>query len=304
MLAYPTPTFDAKTILQAPGYRPAGRGSQLVYEEQPEASTPLNLVNRHTANGGFVGTRAKHFCMNNQFNTSLNHFDPTKGTPLSKPGSVGNVDTQAISIPPKYAEPANGELKAILDILNGKPAIAEHAGKLSAKQVESLGKRSKQLSKKVEGAVKVVADFSDAREAMRKEEMIKKVISQGFTPEEAKNAYARTRLREAEMALVRDEDPSSRLYDLIDSKVAGTQNGNYRGNDETGLFLAKGGNAVMVKKAEENNSAIETAIKKARGRPSDKAIAEMSGQTLQEIKESRKMEKIAKLRSKEIMGKL
>ena len=223
MLAYPTPTFDAKTILQAPGYRPAGRGSCLEYEKQPEAVTPLNLVNRHTTNGGFVGTRAKKFIQNNQFKPD--HYDPTKGTPLSKPGSVGNVVDQAISVPPKYAEPANGELKAILDILNGKPAIAEHAGKLSAKQVESLGKKSKALSKKYDGASKVVSDFSDAREALRKETMIKKAISQGFTPEEAKLAYQRVRITEAEMALVRDKDPSTRLYDLIDSKVAGTQKG-------------------------------------------------------------------------------
>lgn len=292
MLAFPTPTFDAKTILQAPGYRPLGRGACLEYEQQPEAVTPLNLVNRHTTNGAFVGTRAKHFIQNNQFNTNDNHYDPTKGTPLSKPGSVGNVDTQAISIPPKYAEPENGELKAILAVLNGKGSIEEHKGKLSAAQVQSLGARSKQLGKREKvGAEKSVQDFSDARESLRKETMIKRAIGLGFSKAEAEQAYQRMRVNEAEMALYKEEDPSTRLYDLIDSKVGGTQNGSYRSNDETGLFLAKGGNAIMEIKAEKRNDAIDKVIAKARGRPSDKQIAERTGQTIDEIKESRRMAK-------------
>lgn len=269
MLAYPTPTFDAKTILQAPGHRPAGRGSQLVYQEQPEASTPLNLVNRHTANGGFVGTRSKKFIQSNQFNTSENKYDPTKGTPLSKPGSVGNVDTQAIGCSPKYAEPANGEMQAILNILNGKPVAPEYLGKLSAKQVESLTKKSTLRSE--DTTDKVVQDFADAREALRKDEMIRKAIRQGFSKEEAVSAYQKVRVREAEIALMKQEDPSVRLYDLIDSKVAGTQNGSIRGNDETGLFLAKGANAVLVKKAEQRDAELDNMTDpksvRSRGRP-------------------------------------
>lgn len=323
MLAYPTPTFDAKTILQAPGYRPAGRGSCLEYEKQPEAVTPLNLVNRHTTNGGFVGTRAKKFIQNNQFKPD--HYDPTKGTPLSKPGSVGNVVDQAISVPPKYAEPANGELKAILDILNGKPVVPEHVGKLSAKQIESL--KAKRTFKSEDDAKKVVDDFSDARDALRKENMIKKAISQGFTPEEAKKAYEKMRLAEAETALFRDEDPSTRLYDLIDSKISGTQNGSIRGNDETGLFLAKGDNAIMVKKAQDRNSIMDSLTepdllsfpkktkkleehsvsdlfsmislpekeeekkKRGGGRKSDEAIAIITGKSVEEIKAERKAKK-------------
>lgn len=292
MLAFPTPTFDGKTILQAPGYRPLGRGSQLEYEAQPEAVTPLNLVNRHTSNGAFVGTRAKHFIQNNQFNTSEMKYDPTKGTPLSKPGSVGNVNDLAIGCRPKYAEPENGELKAIMNILNGKPNVEEHVGKLSAKQVESLGKRSKQLSKQApDGARKAVADFTDARDAMRRETMIRRAMTMGFSKEEAVQAYQKIRVREAEIALTKEEDPSTRLYDLIDSKISGTQNGSVRGNDETGLFLAKGQNAIMEVRAENRNDAVEKAIAKARGRPSDKAIAEKTGQTLDEIKEARRMSK-------------
>lgn len=287
MLAYPTPTFDAKTILQAPGYRPLGRGSQLVYEEQPEASTPLNCVNRHTKNGGFTGTISKKFIQNPW---KPDQYDPLKGTPLSKPGSVGNVGDQAISIPPKYAEPENGELKAILNILNGKPMLAEHVGKLSAKQVESLGRKSKRLSR-VDGAIKVAKDFSDTQLLNKKETIIRKVVSQGFSLEEAKSAYAKTRIHEAELAINRDEDPSSQLYDLIDSKISGTQNGSIRGNDETGLFLAKGGNAVMVKKAESKNADMEAAISRARGRPTDEMLAAKAGTSVEEIREIRKIER-------------
>jgi hypothetical protein len=257
MLAYPTPTFNAKTILQAPGNRPLGRGAQAILSNEIEAVTPLNCVNRETTNGGFVGTRSKKFIQNNQWKPE--HYDPTKGTPLSKPGSVGNVNDLAISVPPKYAEPVNGELQAIMSILNGKGTIAEHIGKLSAKQVSSLEKKGKGPVSE-DGAVKSIADFSDAREAMRKQAMINKVVSQGFSLEEAKAAYGKIRVKDAEAALMRDEDPSTRLYDLIDSKLSGTQNGSIRGNDETGLFLAKGGNTVMVKKAEDRNEEIQEII--------------------------------------------
>lgn len=259
MLAYPTATFDARTILQAPGFRPIGKSSGLQYEKQPEANTAPSLVNRNTANGAFVGSRSKKFIQDNQWNTSKHHYDPLKGSPLSKPGSVGNVDTQAIGCQPKYAEPQNGELKAILNILNGKPVAEDSLGKLSAKQVRSLGRKSQKLST-VDGAVKVAKDFSDAREMMRKDSLIRKAVSQGFTVEEAKQAYNKLRIKEAETALMKEEDPSVRLYDLIDSKVSGTQDGSIRSNDETGLFLAKGGNAVMVKQAEKRDADIDLLV--------------------------------------------
>lgn len=261
MLAFPTPTFDAKNILQAPGYRPTGRGSHLVYEVQPEASTPMNLVNRTTKNG-LVGSRSKNFT---QAPYREPGFDPTKGTPLSKPGSVGNVSDQAISVKPKYAEPENGELKAIMNVLNGKPNIDEDKGKLSARQVVSLGKKSKKLTQ-FSAAVKVVKDYTDTKEQFRKSAMVKKAISQGFSVAEANAAYEKVRIKEAEAALMKEQDPSNRLYDLIDSKLGGTQDGTIRSNDETGLFLAKGGNVVALKEAEARNASIESKITRGDGR--------------------------------------
>ncbi len=264
MLAYPTPTFDAKTILQAPGYRPAGRGSELVYEKQPEAVTPLNLVNRNTRNGGFVGNIGKKFIQDPWCNP---HFDPTKGTPLSKPGSVGNVGDQAIAMGrPHMAEPINAELNAIMSILNGKTTVTEHKDKLSAKQLQSLEARKEKLAAK-DGAFSAVKDFTDTKEALKYQQRIENAVKQGFTIEEAKTAYKKLRATEAETAMFLEQDPSTRLYDLIDSKVSGTQNGSIRGNDETGLYLAKGGNAVLVKKAQKLNSVMdnETDPKSVRG---------------------------------------
>jgi len=255
MLAYPTPTFDARTILQAPGFKPCGKSSSLVYQEQPEAVTAPSLVNRQTANGGFVGSRSKKFIQSNQWNTSELKYDPLKGSPLSKPGSVGNVIDQAIGCQPKYAEPENGDLKAILNILNGKPALGE-VERLSAKQLASLEKKGKGPVI-AEGARQMVNDFTDAREATRKANMIQKAIRQGFSKDEAEEAYRKMRVKEAEATLFKEEDPSTRLYDVIDSRIGGTQNGSIRSNDETGLFLAKGGNAVMVKQAEKTNAIMD-----------------------------------------------
>lgn len=254
MLAYPTPTFNAKTILEGPGHRPLGRGAEAIVSNEIEAITPMNLVNCHTANGGFVGSRSKKFIQDPWREPG---FDPVKGSPLSKPGSVGNVVDQAISMGrPTMAEPVNAELRAIMAILNGKVELPEHAGKLSAKQVESLGTKSKG-PKSVPGALQVTQDFSETQNAMKKERMLNQAVSQGFSLEEANAAYGKIRVKEAEIALTKEQDPSVRLYDLIDSKVSGTQNGSVRGNDETGLFLAKGGNAIMFKKAEKKNEQIE-----------------------------------------------
>lgn len=72
-----------------------------------------------------------------------------------------------------------------------------------------------------------------------------------------KAMIASKKYKEAEITLMKDEDPSVRLYDLIDSKLAGTQDGSIRSNDETGLYLAKGGNAVLVKKAQARNAIMD-----------------------------------------------
>lgn len=299
MLAYPTPTFDARTIRSAPGYRPLGKAGCTVPSDEPVAETPLNLVNRHTKNGGFVGSRARNFIQNNQF---LNEkYDPVKGTPLSKVGSVGNVGDQFISAGRPYmAEPKNEELRLIMNILDGKPIAEEQKGRLTAKQVRAMGEKSKKLNKQAPERFNqnIIDDLADAQDAMKKNNRIKNAIAQGFTVQEAEKAYSKLREREAEAALFKQQDTSVRLADLIDSKVGGTQQPSVPGNDESALFLASGRNKAMVKKAEDRDAQIDRLVR--RGRPTDKEIAERSGQTIEEIKESRKLEGRGKQRAKRL----
>lgn len=269
MLAYPTPTFDARTIRQAPGFRPLGKAGETVPCDEPVAITPLSKVNKHTANGGYVGTRARNFIQNNQF---LNEkYDPVKGTPLSKVGSVGNVGDQFISAGrPTMAEPKNEELRLILNILDGKPIAEEQKGRLTAGQVRALGRKSDRLTKEKPTTLPIIDDLSDAQDALKKSTRIKNALAQGFSIDEAEKAYTRLREKEAEKALFLQQDTSVRLYDLIDSKVGGDPNPLTAGNDESALGLAIGKNKALVKKAEKFNKEIDDATtdpKSVRSKP-------------------------------------
>ena len=258
MLAYPTPTFDAKTIRAAPGFRPLGKAGETVPSNEVVAETPLNKVNRHTANGGYVGSRAKHFIQNNQF---LNEkYDPVKGTPLSKVGSVGNVGDQFIAAGRPYmAEPKNEELRLIMNILDGKPLSDEQKGKLTAKQVRAMGEKTEKLNQRPEAGI--IDDLADAQDALKKSNRIRNAMAQGFTLEEANKAYAKLREKEAEAALFKQQDTSVRLYDLIDSKMGGLQSPLVPGNDESALALARGENKELVKRAEIFNAKQDKAAK-------------------------------------------
>ena len=281
MLAYPTPTFDARTIRSAPGYRPLGKAGQTIPSDEPVAETPLNLVNRHTKNGGYVGSRARNFIQNNQF---LNEkYDPVKGTPLSKVGSVGNVGDQFIAAGRPYmAEPKNEELRLIMNILDGKPIAEEQKGRLTAKQVKAMGEKTEILNKKPTPENDIIGDLADAQESMKRVRRINNAIAQGFTKEEAVKAYDKLREKEAELALFKQQDVSVRLYDLIDSKVGGTQQPSVPGNDESALFLAQGKNKAMMKKAQEKDIKIDDATtdpKSVRrpGRPPKAGFKPVSG---------------------------
>ena len=259
MLAYPTARFDAKTILQGPSYRPLGRGSCNVYEPQPEACTPEVKVNRGTKNGGFVGNFSKNVPRDNQFMNKP--YNPLNGTPLSHPGSVGNVGDLAISVRPTMAEPKNEELRLIMNILNGKANLKEHGTNLSAKMVESLGGKFK--SEDV--AVSFADDFTNTQRTMRREARIDNAMKQGFSRAEAERAYDDLRTQEATKAMFQQQNTSVRLYDLLDSKLGGTQNGRVAGNDESALSLAKGQNVVALRQSQGADARMDEAIAKAYG---------------------------------------
>lgn len=260
MLAYPTARFDAKTILQGPSYRPLGRGSCNVYEPQPEAVTPECKVNRFTKNGGFVGNFSKNIPKDNQFMNK--HYNPLDGTPLSHPGSVGNVGDLAISMRPTMAEPKNEQLRLIMNILNGKASLKEHGTNLSAKMVESLGGKFK--SEDV--AVSFADDFTNTQRTMRREARIDNAMKQGFSRAEAERAYDDLRTQEATKAMFQQQNASVRLYDLLDSKLGGSQNGRVAGNDESALSLAKGQNVVAFRQSQGADERMDRAIAKANGK--------------------------------------
>lgn len=272
MLAYPTARFDAKTILQAPGYRPTGKGACYVYEAQPEANTPLNKINHNTKNGGFVGNFSRNIPKSTQW--SPKQYDPTKGTPLSVPGSVGNVGDQAIALRPTMAEPKNEQMRLIKNILDGKVAVSAGVGMLTAKSLASLEpKKSGAFSPPLNPASQFAVDFTDTARAMKREARIKNAVSQGFSVKEATEAYDKLRQREAEKALFLQQDVSTRLYDLIDSRLGSMQDGAVPGNDESALFLAKGGNAVDLKESQTKNQRISAAVAKASGAREPKEVS-------------------------------
>jgi hypothetical protein len=231
-----------------------------VYEPQPEAVTPECKVNRFTKNGGFVGNFSKNIPKDNQFMNK--HYNPLDGTPLSHPGSVGNVGDLAISMRPTMAEPKNEELRLIMNILNGKANLKEHGTNLSAKMVESLGGKFK--SEDV--AVSFADDFTNTQRTMRREARIDNAMKQGFSRAEAERAYDDLRTQEATKAMFQQQNASVRLYDLLDSKLGGSQNGRVAGNDESALSLAKGQNVVAFRQSQGADERMDRAIAKANGK--------------------------------------
>lgn len=240
MLAYPTPLFDAKTIRQAPGYRPLGKSGSVQYEPQPEANTPESIVSRKAYNSrGFTGTRATKFIQDNQ-------FLPVKRAPgvnpLSKPETVGNVFDAAPQPRPKFDAPANADMQRILSIMNN-PANDVTGAPLTAGQIRLLAERQDRATAKhevggMDGGARVVSDFAETQNALKRETQIRNAMAQGFTREEAVKAYEKVREKEAEKSLLQQQSVSQRLTDLVDSKLGGSQDGRYPGNDESALYLA------------------------------------------------------------------
>lgn len=242
ILAYPTPTNKLHTIGEAPSHRPLGRTGAYEFQAQPNEPTPLSSVNKKAYNSrGYTGTRASKFIQDNQFLP----VDRAPGVyPLSTPGTegLGNVGDSAAQPRPGFAQPMNGDFQNILNILN-KPDGGLGGPNMSAGQVRLLAERREKLTRKPEAGssagVQVATDFANTRKVMMKEQRIRNAEAQGFTREEAEKAYAKLRDREAEVALGTQESVASRFADLIDSRLGGTQDGEYRNNDESALHLAQ-----------------------------------------------------------------
>lgn len=222
MIAYPTPTFDAKTIRSAPGYRPTGKSGMTMKTDQPEAETPLGKPNRKTRNGGYFN--------HGVIDDIPKKYDYANGTPLSKPGAAGNqVDTMLI-LQPRYAEPKNEMMMDILDILNAKVIPDDRKGRLTVGQIKALEARQKKLGK-VGGMPpeKPLIDFAETQRQMnrlqKKNIMIKNAMDEGFTREEASKAYEKLRQEEVLTAMKKEQQPSEQLRDLLDSRYGTGEEG-------------------------------------------------------------------------------
>jgi hypothetical protein len=235
MLAYPTPTFDAKTILEGPGHRPLGRGASYVFPTTASPKSPEGCVNKKAYNSrGFTGTRAEKFIQDNQF---LQEKRAPGVNPLSVPGFTGNEFEGGYAGRPTFAEPKNGQMLQMLDVLNNR-GDARHGADLSPAQTKFITEQTMKAATPQVGGEQVATDLADTQRAMTKEKRIRNAQAQGFSRQEAESAYNKLRDEEAKTALFAQQSLSTRLYDLIDSKLGGSQEGSTPGNDESALFLA------------------------------------------------------------------
>ena len=218
MIAYPTPTFDAKTIQSAPGYRPTGKSGMTMKTDQPEAETPLGKPNRKTRNGGYFN--------HGVIDDIPKKYDYANGTPLSKPDAAGNqVDTMLI-LQPRYAEPKNEMMMDILDILNAKVIPDDRKGRLTAGQIKALEARQKKLGRVGgEPPEKPLIDFAETQRRLNKEKMIRNAMAEGFSREEAVKGYNKLKEEEVVKALKKEQQPSEQLRDILDSRYGTGEEG-------------------------------------------------------------------------------
>lgn len=250
MLAIPSVLFDGVSIQSAPGNRPIGTGGGIPTEFENLENAPIK-INKRSKNG-WIGSSSQKVMKENQFN--YDHYDPTKGTPLSQFQQVGNRGDLALSIPVTIDEPKNDAMAQVMRVLNGK--MTAETENLSAEQMKFIRESTLPKEKPVDGSSKLILDYGDSLHAMTREQRIRNAEAQGFSRAEAIEAYERLRKKEAEVALMKQENPSTRLYDIIDSRGGGGVDMREPGNNESAVNLAMGGQGnprapaheVMVKK--------------------------------------------------------
>jgi hypothetical protein len=207
MIAYPTPTFDAKTIRTAPGYRPTGKSGMTMKTDQPEAVTAQSVPNKKTKkNGGYFNLGAR-------FDDIPKKFKYNEGTPLSRPNADGNQLDTMLVLQPQWAEPKNPMMTDILDILNAKLITEERKGRLTAAQVKALDERG--AKRRQVDDTSAVRDFVDAQARMNKDKLVLNAMENGFSRKEAEKAYEKMREDEAVRALKKERQPSEMLRDVL-----------------------------------------------------------------------------------------
>lgn len=237
--------FDSISIQSAPGHRPSGTGGGFPDDVENILGT-RSLVNKKSKNG-WIGTSSSKFIQDNQF-TNIHAYDPVKGTPQTKMGnSVGNIGDLAITCPTNIGEIGSDAMNHVLQLINSEKG--EVRG-LTSREVRAGGAESKRLGKKYapferaagrQQETQAILDYASEVGEDNKNKLIRSALSNGFTLEEANDAYKTMRQKEAEIALRKAENPSYQLYDIIDSKGGGGVDKREPGNNESAANLAMGG---------------------------------------------------------------
>ena len=197
--SYGSPLFDAKGILEGPGYHPIGKsGSSGPNFALNSPATPETTVAKGKR-GQYRGPMGKKFIQDKQFVPSK--FDPSLGTPLSQPNADGNEADTALGTHPVYAEPINGTLVDVMNRINTRENVEDFVGRLTAADID---KQLKGHIKMYDGNKKMedmVENYVAAQAMQKKQTTLRSLMDQGFTKDEANKAYEESRKEEAKQAM-------------------------------------------------------------------------------------------------------
>ena len=220
------------TVRQAPGHRPLGKGACYDFEKQPEAKTPGIAKQPFLGSAGFKVSKY----------SAENPFNPVKRAPgvnpLSSPelaNQQGNLGDAYPVHKPIWDTPISAAWQEASKSMAGLP----HQEPQPARGIAAEFHRSQGFGVSMPGELGAMFnDFAAAQAEVKEDNAIRTAVKNGFTQTEAKEAYKVVRAKEAVNQMFIDRDPNNRLNDMLDSKFGGTQNGEYRSNDESALFLA------------------------------------------------------------------
>ena len=220
------------TIRQGPSHRPLGRGACYDFEKQPEAKTPGIAKQPFLGSAGF---KVGKYSAENPWN------QPKRApgvNPLSSPDLASHEGNLGDAYPvhqPIWDTPISAAWEAARKSMAGLP----HQEAQPARGMAAEFHRSQGFGVSMPGELKnTFDDFAEAQATVKKDNAIRTAIKNGFSRAEAETAYKALRAEEAKAQMFNDRDPNNRLNDMLDSKFGGTQNGEYRSNDESALFLA------------------------------------------------------------------
>lgn len=260
---YGSPVFDAKGIREGPGYRPIGKSGSSAGYAVPQTATPA-VMSTKGKHGDYVGTRAKKFI---QIPENKNKYDPTKGTPLSKPDATGNDLDTALGLTPVYAEPINGTLVDVMTRVNNREYVEDFVGRLTASEIDKAMKskiKSETDNKKIEN---MVLDYIDAQAQQRKEGIVKGLQDKGFTKDEATKAYEESRKDDAKKEIKFNGAGFLAGRSLLNTSGSMFVRGVFGGSSPGAVGVAAAGAVARGRPARREESSSSESSAEAVGRP-------------------------------------